>query len=50
MTEGSSIMQIVVTAALAAALFVLVFAAANSDLPEPIANVLSPQAVVSAAS
>lgn len=44
MREGSPVMQAVITAAFAALMFVLVFAAANTDAPGPIAGMLQPAA------
>lgn len=45
MSENSNLTQVLVTAVFAAAMFVLVFAAANSEAPGPLATMLSPHSV-----
>lgn len=45
MSEGSPLTQAVLTAAFAAMLFVLVFAAANNEAPASLRGVLAPQPV-----
>jgi len=45
MSEGSPLMQVVLTAVFAAAMFVLVFAATHSEAPGPIKGILTPQTV-----
>ncbi|WP_170267339.1 hypothetical protein [Youhaiella tibetensis] len=45
MSEGSPFMQVVLTVVFAAAMFILVFAAANTEAPAPIADILTPTQV-----
>ncbi|MCF1743658.1 hypothetical protein [Paradevosia shaoguanensis] len=43
MRDRSSVVQMVLTVAFAALMFVLVFAAANTEVPGPFSGVLTPQ-------